>query len=370
MSFTFFDFVLFAGISQGIFLAISIRLLANRNKKANNILAITIGFAVLMLLGRILIFKLTGRWVQWLAVFVDTTIFLFGPFIYLYIKRLLFDEDKNTRLYHHFILATAHLIYVIIIISFSIYEKKALLDYPLLNLTGFIVETLGLLSLGTYTIKGYLIIRKHKNESKYEISYDLKVRQFLKTIIVVLALFTLLWCISYISGSFFRVTIPFLNYISLWVSIPVFIYVVGFFNLKQPEIFKIPSLPTSKKEKPRLKPEEIKQLQKRLHYFMFEEELFKVPELSLKSLAEKLNTSSNNVSWLLNQVHQQSFYDYINMLRIKEVIKSIDAGLHIKQTLLAIAYDAGFNSKSTFNKAFKNETSLTPSAYIKNKQVA
>ena len=323
-----------------------------------------------MLLGRILIFKLTGRWVQWLAVFVDTTIFLFGPLVYFYIKRLLFDEDKNTRLYHHFILATAHLIYVIIIISFSIYEKKALLDYPLLNLTGFIVETLGLINLGVYTVKGFLIILKHNRDSKYEVSYDLKVRQFLKAIIAVLTVFTLLWCISYISSYFFRATIPFLNYTSLWISIPVFIYVIGYFNLKQPEVFKMPSIPIIKIEKPRLKPEEIKQLQKRLHYFMFEEELFKIPELSLKILAEKLNTSSNNLSWLLNQVYQQSFYDYINMLRIKEVLKSIDSGFHIKQTLISLAYDAGFNSKSTFNKAFKNVTSQTPSVYIKNKQVA
>ena len=103
---------------------------------------------------------------------------------------------------------------------------------------------------------------------------------------------------------------------------------------------------------------------------MFEEELFKESDLSLKALAEKLNTSSNNLSWLLNQIYQQSFYDYINMLRVKDVLKSIDSGLHIKHTLISLAYDSGFNSKSTFNKAFKNVTSQTPSVYIKSKNVA
>ena len=58
------------------------------------------------------------------------------------------------------------------------------------------------------------------------------------------------------------------------------------------------------------------------------------------------------------------------MLRINDVVKSINAGLHIKQTIISLAYEAGFNSKSTFNKAFKTVTSQTPSAYIKNKKVA
>jgi len=77
LTFTFIDIILFLGISQGVFLAAALRLLHNRNRHANHILSLTLLFAVLMLLGRILVFKIQGDWIGPLAILVDTTIFLF-----------------------------------------------------------------------------------------------------------------------------------------------------------------------------------------------------------------------------------------------------------------------------------------------------
>jgi len=371
LTFTFIDIILFLGISQGIFLAAALRLLHNRNRRANHILSLTLLFAVVMLLGRILVFKIQGDWIGPLAILVDTTIFLFGPLLYLYTRRLLFEPSMHRRKdWRHGIPAGIHLIYAIIVIGLSLVQRTPIRAYAILGLTGFIVETLGLISLMIYTLQCFFVLRRHQNVSQYSLSYMLKIRRYLKVIIGVMAFFVILWLMSYMNSYFFRIRLPYLNYNTLWISVPLFIYSIGYFGLRQPEIFRVPNIPAIKKEKARLKPDEIQTLQKRLNFFMQEEHLYVQSNLTLKGLAEKLNTTPNDLSWLLNQVYQQSFYDFINKHRIDAFLLKIEHKEHIHHTLLGLALDVGFNSKSTFNKAFKTITGLTPTAYIKNQKVA
>jgi len=371
LTFTFIDIILFLGISQGVFLAAALRILHNRNRRANHILSLTLLFAVLMLLGRILVFKIQGDWVAPLAILVDTTIFLFGPLLYLYTRRLLFESPAQDRKdWRHGIPAGLHMIYALVAIGISLMQQKSLQEYTVLGLTGFIVETLGLISLMIYTLQCVFVLRKHRDVSQYSLSYMLKIRRYLKVIIGVMAFFVILWLVSYLSTYFFRIRLPYLNYNTLWIFVPLFIYSVGYFGLRQPEIFRVPNIPVIKKEKARLKPDEIQTLQKRLNFFMQEEHLYVQSDLTLKGLAEKLNTTPNDLSWLLNQVYQQSFYDFINKHRIDAFLLKIEHKEHIHHTLLGLALDVGFNSKSTFNKAFKTITGLTPTAYIKNQKVA
>ena len=71
------------------------------------------------------------------------------------------------------------------------------------------------------------------------------------------------------------------------------------------------------------------------------------------------------ISQAINKGFEMNFNDYINNHRVDEVIKELKSGTHHSQTLLSIALESGFNSKSTFNRAFKKHTQLTPIAYIK-----
>ena len=70
------------------------------------------------------------------------------------------------------------------------------------------------------------------------------------------------------------------------------------------------------------------------------------------------------ISKTINQGFQMNFNDCINSYRIEAVKNSLDLGEHKKTTLLGIAYDCGFNSKATFNRAFKKHTGKTPKEYI------
>ena len=95
-----------------------------------------------------------------------------------------------------------------------------------------------------------------------------------------------------------------------------------------------------------------------------EEKKYQDPELNLPDLADYIGTSSVWLSKVINQGFEQNFNDFINFYRVEAVKTKILAGEAQKITLLGIAYDCGFNSKATFNRAFKKFTDQSPKEFM------
>ena len=93
------------------------------------------------------------------------------------------------------------------------------------------------------------------------------------------------------------------------------------------------------------------------------DKLYLNSDLTLRELAEKLSISPHNLSEILNTRLNQSFYDFINRYRVEEVKRRLADNDSDKYSLIAIAFDSGFNSKSSFNTIFKKQTGSTPSQY-------
>lgn len=98
-------------------------------------------------------------------------------------------------------------------------------------------------------------------------------------------------------------------------------------------------------------------------------ELYKDPDLTLVSLARFLNETPNVVSRIINAGFGQSFNDFINTYRVEEVKRRIALGDTNRMTMLGLALDAGFSSKTTFNRVFKEQTGFTPKEYQKMSQI-
>ena len=94
------------------------------------------------------------------------------------------------------------------------------------------------------------------------------------------------------------------------------------------------------------------------------EKLYENPELSLTEIAKKLDSNTNIISRAINQGFGMNFNDFINNYRIEAVKIKFENNEHKKSTLLGIAYDCGFNSKATFNRAFKKNTNFTPKEFL------
>lgn len=371
MTFNITDIIFFLGISQGLFLSLSLYLIHNKNKPANRILSYLLLISTMMLFGRVIIFRIPVDWVWRFGILADTTLFLFGPLIYTYARRLVFNETPPFRLkWVHFIPALLHLGYYFWALSFSVVQFNELYFSGKLNLMFFIVEAAGIISFMYYWVITFLIVQRYSKLEEKTLSFRQNILTYLWFLLGILGIFLLLWTISFLSAHFLLQPLKYINYTTMWISTPFFIYIIGYFSFRQPDIFKIPLIPKTKQESERLKPEEIHKLQKRLHYFTIEERVFLKPDVTLQELANKMGTTPNNLSWLLNQVHQSTFYDYINKHRIEEFLSKIDKNLHSKQTLLALAMDSGFNSKSTFNRVFKSIIGTTPTQYIKSRNVA
>lgn len=106
-------------------------------------------------------------------------------------------------------------------------------------------------------------------------------------------------------------------------------------------------------------------LNAKLEAYMKEQKPFLQLGLSLSELASQIDIKERHLSQFINSHHNSTFQDYINLLRIDEAKKLIEANKDSGKTILEIVYESGFNSKSAFNYAFKKHTQTTPTQYKK-----
>ena len=88
------------------------------------------------------------------------------------------------------------------------------------------------------------------------------------------------------------------------------------------------------------------------------------PDLSLRSLADQLGLHANQLSWLLNHAFNKNFNEFINYYRIESFKELARVPANANLTILAIAYDCGFNSKTVSHTYFKKETGVTPKQFL------
>ncbi|WP_294081440.1 helix-turn-helix domain-containing protein [Proteiniphilum sp. UBA5384] len=161
------------------------------------------------------------------------------------------------------------------------------------------------------------------------------------------------------------------------IIVLLFVNILGFRGIKHSTIFNQVVIPYNQPqtEEPTsiskdksyenygLKQEDAISLSEQLKNYMETEKPYTNIDLNLKDLAAALETYPHYITQVLNTVFNQNFYDFINTYRTEEAQRRLIDPQFKKLTVLAIAYDCGFNSKSTFNRIFKQKTGLTPSEY-------
>ena len=316
---------------------------------------------------------------------------LYGPFLFLYTVALT-DQEHNKKINPlHFIPFVLALLSTLPFHALSFPQKiKVYQDggraYELLSL---IILIAVLISGFLYTFISLQKLKKHRKTIAEQFSYTEKIN--LKWLSYLILGSSIIWLVA-----IFRQD----NY--TFSAVVLYVLFIGYFGIKQVGIFTntVPQiqneiLETSsievnktsndtlfdekeievqpekiKYEKSKISSDEVSTIQKNLLVLMQTEKTYTDPELTLSDLAQKINVHPNTLSQIINSVEQKNFYEYINDLRVEEFKKLIAIPDNQKFTLLSLAFDSGYNSKTAFNRNFKKNTGHSPSDYLKQMNIS
>jgi AraC-like DNA-binding protein len=227
------------------------------------------------------------------------------------------------------------------------------------------------LSITIYSTLSFILIARHQKNLKNLVSYTSHVIT-LNWLKIISISFYLAYFVLFILGGLNMLGnyIPFDPYFIIFGFIAIFSFVYSFYGIKQPVIFgdQVKLDPEEKKESGRysrsgLHEEQAEEFLKHLLSYMEKNKPYLDRDLTINDLASLTGIQRHYITQVLNEKHGRNFFTFINEYRVREVINKFSDPRFNNYTILAIAFDAGFNSKTTFNSIFKSHTGQTPSVY-------
>ena len=230
----------------------------------------------------------------------------------------------------------------------------------------FITEFIWNIAFLYFSIKHYKKYRNWLDENfsdTEKIKFDwLRNFLYIFTSVLILGAFfdftnSFLFKLSYIQFFYFELVLAFVTY---------YLAVAGYLRSQTIEV-NFSEEKSEEIETPRktlLAENELEKLKIKLHDLMTKDKIYLAPDLTLNDLSRKIGVNSSVLSFAINNGFGKNFNDFVNEFRIAEVkekLKNAD-----DSTLLNIAFDSGFNSKATFNRAFKKFTGVSPKEFQEN----
>jgi len=297
---------------------------------------------------------------------------LSGPVFYFYVRSLI---DIN------FEFSWAHLVHSIpfVLVSFwrVIYLPESMSPAAYSGTTSNtiffgIAGILALSVIGYWVATLLLLLRHQKNILNF--FSDKSEKRSLNWVLLMMIL-TLLSHLIFFAAPFFRHHFSSIENMSFWLhqfNLGMLGYLLLIFGLLQPIIFEpeLVSLPSKTTEednekyyKSGLSKIRMQEYAKNIVEYLEKEKPYTNPEYSLQTMIRDLDISQQNLSQTINEVLGKNFYQLINEYRVREFQQLLQDPKLKNITFLGLAYEAGFNSKSSFNRIFKEITGQTPSQY-------
>ena len=366
-----------AGALQGVLLA-GVLSTHRTNQTANRLLAaLMVAFTVFLAGGVYYATGLFQRFPYFFGVSYQMP-FVFGPLVYLYARAA---SDRAWRLerrhWAHFIpvivstLLAAPYYMMSAADKIALYERLQRGDVPVLIA---VFDPLKFVSGVSYSVATLLYLRRHRLRIRN--SYSNTARVNLGWLLWLAGAAAAIWLLA--TSLRLGAVGPRVRDDHISLAIALVIYGIGYMGLRQTEIFAYESVeeptavatmvaPEVEPPAPRLglSDGDAERLQRELLVLMETERPWRDPDLTLPDLAARLGSTPHKLSELLNARLGETFYDFVNGYRVEEVQRRIASGENRTRTMLTLALDSGFASKSTFNQAFKSRTGQTPSAYKK-----
>lgn len=358
------------GAAQALLLALALASFKRGNRVVNRILAALAATTSVTIIGSILNSTRYILLFPQVAQLHSPFNFLIPPLIYLYIRALISRKWKfGKQMLWHFVPAGICLLYYLPLYFRSregklAYMVAAFQNYPppewRIRSTLIFIQSIVYLSLTIYLLVTHSR-RMGKQASLVEKSNLFWARSFVIVVLLCWGVATLRFFFAYDARAWTMLIVP--------LSLSVWMYVMGYVTLRQADAMigtVVDEEPPLKKyEKSTLTPERAEEYLKRIFQLMEKEKPYREGDLTLQKLARELSISPHHLSQIINERLNQNFFDFINAHRIEEAKRMlVDPGKK-HYSILAIAEEVGFNSKSAFNTAFRKYANMTPSEFRK-----
>lgn len=400
--YSLYDLLLLFSCFQGLLLLVAIPSIQQANRAANRwllgLLGLSAGFTLLKVVSG---YRDVANAFPTLQLVPDLIWFLYGPLFYFYLRALLFEAliGLQQRAYH-FIPAGLQLLAYLPYFLLDGYEFQLKLVSHDALLRGVLLSA-GLAALGcnaAYWLACRRTLRAYTRAYQASVAAEQNLA-YLNTVLGIQAVCLGLWAFLFGAVLMSRVlafdiyTLADRNVDLIWLVFSTIPYFLGYMAIHQPEVFKVaPARPASPEPAeapaPERQPEplprqpadspapapaarptpepspETAALVESVRRYMQQQQPYLDPNLTLHALAAGLQLPPHVVSRVINEGFEQSFFDFINGYRVEAFKRRMRAPDAQRFTLLSLALEVGFNSKTAFNRAFKKQTGQTPREHL------
>jgi len=365
--------ILYIGISQSLFAGIIIA------AKKPRILANQILSAWLLIICSEMIIVLVNQTLVELYP-IKIVPYTYGPLLLLYAKWMTTEQPRfDPRYLWHFAPFFIFLIASLVFIDERVMHgtdgflvKDRFIPFRIVYAITFFV------SITAYSIATFIEINRHQKRLKQLVSYSTG-KMTLQWLLGLSITFYTGYVLMFIFGGI-DIMVDFMQsdpYELSFIGLTILTFLFGVFGFNQPAIFEEVVRYTEngesedslqdpiKYERSGLKKKDIKGYVEKVENHMETSKPYLDRELTIYDLSRQLHISRHILSEIINEHMGKNFYNLVNDYRVEEVKKRLENPEYKHLTILAIAYDSGFNSKSSFNTIFKEKTGSTPSEYLK-----
>ncbi len=330
-------------------------------------MAFFIGIVCFGLVGKVLYTAGIGNYNFRLISLSELSALLFGPTIFLFSRSIVQRKSFSKQDLMHYLPA---LVYVIFVSVYFVIPNDTVISARAktgeLMRVIYACHAIGLVVNIAYWMKGWQLFRTFKTEVQNELSYEPQTH-FLQNFLIITGICLLVWT-GLLLTSFLgfdmleRNARPY-----IWILLVLIILFITYYGMIAPQVLQL--LPVRKHEvkkytQSKLSATDLDRLKEQLDNLMIEKKPYLNSKLLKGELADMLGVNNPELARLLNENIGMNFFEYVNYYRIKEFVALAKTEKAQQLTFFGLAQEAGFHSKTTFNKSFKKLMGSSPSAYF------
>jgi len=356
--FTYFAFF------QSLFLLLALLVSRGKRQQINPYLLILVCLLAVGLLSKV--GQFAWDWQRQLKGISEFSILFFGPTVYLFVLSTLSEKRLSPKDLLHYI---PGVVYSLIITFYYIAASEEVISEryqsgELIRVVHILVG-IGLTVNITYFSLSVAAFGELKKALQAEVSYILNVR-FVQHFLIAIGSCLLIWLGVYLLSFGENSELEIDSREFIWLAIALIVLFIAYYQMVSPKVFQFEKVQAKAKyAHSKFSARDLERLKAELEQIMAEKKPYLNAKLLKSELAEMMRINAPELSRLLNEGIGMSFFEYINYHRIHEFIRLAQSPEVQHKTLLGLAQEAGFQSKSTFNKSFKLVMGCPPSVYLK-----